>query len=48
MTAPFAPLLVLLMLLAAAAPSFAQSKPLPPVVGITSAEIDAVLKHTGR
>lgn len=25
----------------------AQSKPAPPVVGITSAEIEAVLKHTG-
>ena len=33
--------------LAAAAPALAQSKPLPPVVGITSAEIGAVLKHTG-
>jgi quercetin dioxygenase-like cupin family protein len=39
--------LALLMLITAAAPSFAQSKPLPPVVGITSAEIGAVLKHKG-
>ena len=35
------------LLFAAAAPVFAQSKPLPPVVGITSAEIATVLKHVG-
>ena len=31
----------------AAGPAFAQSKPLPPVVGITAAEIQAVLQHKG-
>ena len=31
----------------ASAPAFAQSKTLPPVVGITKAEIEAVLQHKG-
>ncbi|HEX6161936.1 MAG TPA: cupin domain-containing protein [Vicinamibacterales bacterium] len=34
-------------LLALPLPALAQSKPLPPVVGITAAEIQAVLKHKG-
>jgi uncharacterized RmlC-like cupin family protein len=33
--------------LLASAPAFAQSKPLPPVVGITKAEIETVLQHKG-
>ena len=36
-----------LILLAMAAPAAEQSKPLPPVVGITAAEIEQVLKHKG-
>lgn len=40
--------LVAMIVLGVAAPLAAQSKPLPPVVGITKAEIDAVLKHTGK
>ena len=39
--------LILLGLLLCAAPVSAQSKPLPPVVGITAAEIQAVLRHKG-
>ena len=42
------PVLVAMIVLGVAAPLAAQSKPLPPVVGITKAEIDAVLKHTGK
>ena len=38
---------VAMMALLPCAPLPAQSKPTPPVVGITSAEIEAVLKHTG-
>jgi quercetin dioxygenase-like cupin family protein len=41
------PLLVATIALLSSAPAFAQSKPLPPVVGITGAEIEAVLKHVG-
>lgn len=38
---------VSLLAVLAAAPALAQSRPLPPVVGITAAEIDAVLKYKG-
>jgi mannose-6-phosphate isomerase-like protein (cupin superfamily) len=47
MTKSFQAAVVSLVALLPCAPVFAQSKPTPPVVGITSAEIEAVLKHTG-
>ena len=40
-------LVSILLLAIAVAPAAAQDKALPPVVGITAAEIDAVLKHKG-
>jgi mannose-6-phosphate isomerase-like protein (cupin superfamily) len=47
MTQSFQAAVAILAVLLASAPLAAQSKPTPPVVGITSAEIEAVLKHTG-
>ena len=47
MTTFHKPLIVATIALLSSAPAWAQSKPLPPVVGITSAEIEAVLKHAG-
>jgi len=41
------PLLAAAFVLFSCSFALAQSKPLPPVVGITKAEIDTVLKHTG-
>jgi mannose-6-phosphate isomerase-like protein (cupin superfamily) len=40
-------LLLTLLAMSAALPAFAQTKALPPVVGITKAEIEAVLQHKG-
>ena len=40
-------LIAALIVLLPCAPVWAQSKPPAPVVGITSAEIEAVLKHVG-
>ena len=40
-------ILAVLIAVGMTTPSLAQSKPLPPVVGITSAEIATVMKHVG-
>ena len=47
MTRPLLSATGALVISIAAVPAFAQSKPLPPVVGITAAEIQAVLQHKG-